>query len=545
MVNIISIQPGQIRLTGPVLADIYLGKITSGNDAAITALNPGVPCPKPSLRRWRADGSGTTFIFTNHLSKVSESWKSSVGEGTAVKWPVGTGGKGNEGVAAFCAAPAQLDRLRRVRLRQAEQDDLRQLQEQRRRLVQPSDDAFKAAAAGADWNKTFYQITTNQPGKDAWPIANPTFIPMHKVQDKPANASAALQVLRVGLRQRRQDGDELDYVRPAVPPWWNQSKQTGPRTQIKDAAGKPVAFAGANPPSPGSRPTAAILPTADDSPTFTNAPEQRNLWPRRPASPQFGPWADAVFAALAQGALVDPGADGGIIGLGDGASPAIQAHGLVLPVVGRMGPGAGEVWRPGDDLRHPGQLADCAADRRAGELWHRDVPDRAVAEPAAPAAGHAIELLAAVPPSSTACGACWCSGPSWLSYVQQPLPRADRRAGAGQPGSGPPVGIGILSAGIILAIMIIPFIASVMRDVFEVTPPMLKESAYGAGATTWEVVSKIVLPFTKTGVVGGIMLGLGAPWRDHGRDLRDRQYEPARRYRSVPGRQQHHLGPGQ
>jgi phosphate transport system permease protein len=124
--------------------------------------------------------------------------------------------------------------------------------------------------------------------------------------------------------------------------------------------------------------------------------------------------------------------------------------------------------------------------------------------------GTAVELLAAVPSIVYGMWGLLVFGPILATYVQRPLQSLTK----GVPGvetlfSGPPVGIGILSAGIILAIMIIPFIASVMRDVFEVTPPMLKESAYGLGATTWEVVSRIVLPYTKTGVVGGIMLGLG------------------------------------
>ncbi|MEY3123637.1 MAG: hypothetical protein RLZZ573_157 [Pseudomonadota bacterium] len=124
--------------------------------------------------------------------------------------------------------------------------------------------------------------------------------------------------------------------------------------------------------------------------------------------------------------------------------------------------------------------------------------------------GTAIELLAAVPSIVYGMWGLLVFGPVLATYVQQPL----QSAFTGVPYlgafvSGPPVGIGLLSAGIILAIMIIPFISAVMRDVFEVTPPLLKESAYGLGATTWEVVSKVVLPYTKTGVIGGIMLGLG------------------------------------
>ncbi|WP_198971807.1 phosphate ABC transporter permease subunit PstC [Xylophilus sp. ASV27] len=124
--------------------------------------------------------------------------------------------------------------------------------------------------------------------------------------------------------------------------------------------------------------------------------------------------------------------------------------------------------------------------------------------------GTAIELLAAVPSIVYGMWGLMVFGPILATYVQQPLQTLLKGVPyLGALVSGPPVGIGILSAGIILAIMIIPFIASVMRDVFEVTPPLLKESAYGLGSTTWEVVSKVVLPYTRTGVLGGIMLGLG------------------------------------
>jgi phosphate transport system permease protein len=147
--------------------------------------------------------------------------------------------------------------------------------------------------------------------------------------------------------------------------------------------------------------------------------------------------------------------------------------------------------------------------------------------------GTAIELLAAVPSIVYGMWGLLVFGPILATYVQQPLQRAFGDVPViGALFSGPPVGIGILSAGIILAIMIIPFIASVMRDVFEVTPPLLKESAYALGSTTWEVVSKVVLPYTKAGVVGGIMLGLG------------RALGEAGLFESVSGRKQHYLGVG-
>ncbi len=161
--------------------------------------------------------------------------------------------------------------------------------------------------------------------------------------------------------------------------------------------------------------------------------------------------------------------------------------------------------------------------------------------------GTAIELLAAIPSIVYGMWGLLVFAPILATYVQQPLQAAFGNVPVlGALFSGPPVGIGILSAGIILAIMIIPFIAAVMRDVFEVTPPMLKESAYGVGATTWEVVSRVVLPYTKTGVIGGIMLGPGpSAGRDDGGHLRDRQLQPAGQPVAVRSSQLDHLGAGQ
>ena len=168
VVNIKGIKPGQIRMTGPMLADIYLGKITRWNDAALKAINRDVPLPDaPIAIVRRADGSGTTFIFTNYLSKVSGDWKAKVGEGTAVNWPAGTGGKGNEGVSAF------VQRLENsigyVEYAYAKQNKMAHVLMGNREghFVEPQDANFKAAAAGADWSKTFYQVLTDEPGKDA------------------------------------------------------------------------------------------------------------------------------------------------------------------------------------------------------------------------------------------------------------------------------------------------------------------------------------------------------------------------------------------
>ncbi|WP_042203272.1 phosphate ABC transporter substrate-binding protein PstS, partial [Nodularia spumigena] len=193
VVNIKGIQPGQLKLTGQVLGDIYLGKISKWNDEAIKALNPGVNLPDATIAPVRrADGSGTTFGFTNYLSKVNAEWKEKVGEGKAVNWPTGAGGKGNEGVAAFVGRlPNSIGYVEYAYVKQNKLT-YTQLQTAGGTFVSPDDATFKAAAAGADWAKSFYQILTNQPGKEAWPITSATFIIMHKAQDKPAQAAASL-----------------------------------------------------------------------------------------------------------------------------------------------------------------------------------------------------------------------------------------------------------------------------------------------------------------------------------------------------------------
>ena len=241
VVNIKGIAPGQMKLTGSLLADIYLGKITKWNDAALVALNPGVPLPDAAIAPVaRADASGTTFIFTNYLSKVSDEWKGKVGEGTTVKWQTGTAGKGNEGVSAFVQRlPNSIGYVEYAYVKQNKMTFV-QLKNKDAQWVSPSDDAFKAAAAGADWNRTFYQITTDQPGKASWPITNPTYILMFKSQDKPANASAALKFFDWVYQNGDKMADDLDYVplpgavKDLVRKQWTD--------HIKDNSGKAVAF---------------------------------------------------------------------------------------------------------------------------------------------------------------------------------------------------------------------------------------------------------------------------------------------------------------
>ncbi len=213
VVNIKGIAPGQLKLSGQVLGDIYLGKITQWDDAAIKALNPGLNLPAaPIAVVRRADGSGTSFGFTNYLSKVNAEWKSKVGEGTAVNWPTGAGGKGNEGVAAFVGRLP--DSIGYVEYAYVKQNKMvyAQLQNAAGKFVSPDDDTFKAAAAGAKWNESFYQILTNQPGDAAWPITSATFILLQKSQDKPQQAATALKFFEWAYKSGDKTAADLDYV---------------------------------------------------------------------------------------------------------------------------------------------------------------------------------------------------------------------------------------------------------------------------------------------------------------------------------------------
>ncbi|WP_313570576.1 phosphate ABC transporter substrate-binding protein PstS [Comamonas terrigena] len=239
VVNIKGIAPGQLKLSGQVLGDIYLGKITKWNDAAIVALNPGVALPDATIAPVRrADGSGTTFGFTNYLSKVNAEWKEKVGEGKAVNWPTGAGGKGNEGVAAFVGRlPNSIGYVEYAYVKQNKLT-FTLLQNSSGAFVTPDDATFKAAAAGADWSKSFFHILTNQPGKDAWPITSATFILMHAKQEKPEQAAAALKFFQWAYQSGDQTAAGLDYVPMPEPVKQVIYKSWG---NIKNAAGQTIA----------------------------------------------------------------------------------------------------------------------------------------------------------------------------------------------------------------------------------------------------------------------------------------------------------------
>jgi phosphate transport system substrate-binding protein len=240
VVNVKGLQPGQLKLSGQVLGDIYLGKITKWNDPALVALNPGVALPDADIQVVRrADGSGTSFLFTNYLSKVNAEWKAKVGEGTAVNWPTGAGGKGNEGVSSYVMRLP--NSIGYVEYAYAKQNKMTHVLMKNRdgAFVGPDDATFKAAAAGADWAKSFYQVLTDQPGKDAWPLTGATFILMHKSQVKPENAAAALKFFEWSYVNGDKTAAELEFVpmpdsvKTLVRKLWGD---------IKDPAGKAIAY---------------------------------------------------------------------------------------------------------------------------------------------------------------------------------------------------------------------------------------------------------------------------------------------------------------
>jgi phosphate transport system substrate-binding protein len=241
VVNLPGVKPGDLKLTGPVLADIYLGKIKKWNDAVLTSLNPDLKLPDQEVTVvHRSDGSGTTFIWVNYLSKVSPEWKEKVGEGTSVNWPVGVGGKGNEGVASYVQRiPGAIGY---VEYAYALQNKLAYALVKNRdgSFVAPNIDSFKAAAAGAQWDKApgMYLILTDQPGKNSWPISGATYILVYKTQEKPDRAKEVLKFFDWAYVQGDKLAMDLGYV--PLPDTVVRLIQTSWKTQIKDARGKPV-----------------------------------------------------------------------------------------------------------------------------------------------------------------------------------------------------------------------------------------------------------------------------------------------------------------
>ena len=241
VVNVDGVTPGQLKMTGPLLADIYMGKITKWNAAEIAALNPGVKLPAVDITVvHRADSSGTSFLFTDFLAKTSPSWKESIGSGTTVKWAVGVGGKGNEGVAANVQrikgaigyvewAYAKKNKLSHTQLRNKEGVDL-----------QPSDDVFKAAAANAEWTKApgFGVVLTDGAGKQSWPITGVSYILMHKTQADANKGQEVVKFFDWSFKNGAPAAAELDYV--PMPATVVKQVQDAWKANLKDASGKAI-----------------------------------------------------------------------------------------------------------------------------------------------------------------------------------------------------------------------------------------------------------------------------------------------------------------
>jgi phosphate transport system substrate-binding protein len=241
VINVSGVAPGQLKLSGDNLAAIFLGKITKWNDPKIAADNKNVALPDEEINVvHRSDGSGTSFIFTTYLSQVSREWMGSVGASSAVAWPTGTGGKGNEGVASY------VQRIKNsigyVEYAYALQNKMTYVQLKNRdgNYVKPEADNFKAAAANAKWDadKGFYMILTNQPGSNSWPITGATFILVYKSQEKAENAKEVLKFFDWAYSNGNKMAADLDYV--PLPDSVTQMIRASWKTQIKSTDGKAI-----------------------------------------------------------------------------------------------------------------------------------------------------------------------------------------------------------------------------------------------------------------------------------------------------------------
>ena len=241
ILNLPGIKPGDVTLDGPTIAQIFLGNIAKWNDPAIAKLNPGVNLPDTAIAVvHRSDGSGTTFIWTNYLSKVSPDWKSKVGEDTAVEWPVGIGAKGSEGVANNTAQT--VGALGYVEYAYAKQNNLTyaKMINAAGKTVAPTMEAFQAAAASADWTSApnFRVILTNAAGDKSWPVAGSTFILMETSPQDPVASAEALKFFAWGYKNGKQMASDLDYV--PMPDAVVALIEKTWKDKIKSSDGKPV-----------------------------------------------------------------------------------------------------------------------------------------------------------------------------------------------------------------------------------------------------------------------------------------------------------------
>ena len=241
IINLDGVAPGAMKLTGAVVADIYMGKITKWNDPQIVALNPGMKLPADEITVvHRADGSGTTFLFTDYLSKVSPEWKTKVGADAAVKWATGVGGKGNEGVAANVRS--MKGSIGYVEWAFAKKNKIAhtQLKNKDGVFLNPDDDAFKAAAASADWVKApgFGVVLTDQPGKASWPITGVSYILMYKQQADAAKGKEVLKFFDYSFKNGDAAAAELDYV--PLPESVTKLVTDAWKANLKDTSGKAI-----------------------------------------------------------------------------------------------------------------------------------------------------------------------------------------------------------------------------------------------------------------------------------------------------------------
>ena len=241
VMNLPGVQPGQLKLTGAVLAAIYIGDVKTWGDPRIAALNPGVKLPNlPITVVHRSDGSGTSFVFTTYLANQSPAWAQRVGANDSVEWPAGVGGKGNDGVAV--SVKQTIGAIGYVEYAFAKQNKMTYaaMKNKAGAYVEPTAPAFAAAASGADWTKApgNYLLLLDQPGAASWPITAATFILMHTKQDKPANAKEVLAFFDWAYKTGDAAAVQLDYVPMPAPVKAMMRKEWV--AQIKDAAGKPV-----------------------------------------------------------------------------------------------------------------------------------------------------------------------------------------------------------------------------------------------------------------------------------------------------------------
>lgn len=215
VINIAGLDSGKLKLTGPVLADIFAGKIKKWNDTAIVKANPGVTLPSVDIAVvHRSDGSGTTFNFTHYLSQVSATWKAGPGEGKTVSWPSGVGGKGNEGVAGYVKQiPNSIGYVEYAYVVQNKMN-YAAVQNSAGNFVAPTADSFAAAADSADWAsaKDFNLVMTNAPGANAYPITATTFVLMPKQPKNQAASAAAVAFFKYALASGQPQAQKLDYV---------------------------------------------------------------------------------------------------------------------------------------------------------------------------------------------------------------------------------------------------------------------------------------------------------------------------------------------